>query len=103
MLKMCLSEEVDLMTRSKFATLATPLPHNQRNPPEGLLRTQVLLYRVGDACSLDCCIATEKNSRAILFRFMIIACASEYAELACVEVTSTRTYSLAHPNCQSIV
>ena len=36
------------------------------NPTEGLLRTAVLLH-VLDACSLDCCIAREKKSCAILF------------------------------------
>ena len=37
------------------------------NPTEGLLRTAILLLHVLDACSLDCCIAREKKSRAICF------------------------------------
>ena len=41
------------------------------------------------ASSLDCSIAREKNSRAAWFRSMIVACAREYATLACVEVTPT--------------
>ena len=93
---MCLSGEVELMTIiSKFATKAIHMYlrllccHSRRNPTEGLLRTAVLLLHVLDACSLDCCIAREKKSREILFRVMIIACASEYARLACVEVTPT--------------
>ena len=41
------------------------------------------------ASSLDCSIAREKNSRAAWFRSMIVACAREYATLACEEVTPT--------------
>ena len=59
------------------------------HPTEGLLCTAVLLLHVLDACSLDCCIAREKKSCAILFCSMIIACASEYARLACMEVMPT--------------
>ena len=45
--------------------------------------------------SLDCSIAREKNSRAAWFRSMIVACAREYATLACVEVTPTYVFWLA--------
>ena len=44
------------------------------------------------ASSLDCSIAREKNSRAAWFRSMIVACAREYATLACVEVTPTYVF-----------
>ena len=47
------------------------------------------------ASSLDCSIAREKSSRAAWFRSMIVACAREYATLACVEVTPTYVFWLS--------
>ena len=98
---MCLSGEVELMTISKYVTRAIHLYlrllcyHSRRNPTEGLLHTVVLLLHALFASSLDCSIAREKNSRAAWFRSMIIACAREYATLACVEVTPTYVFWLA--------
>ena len=78
--------------------------HAQYTRQDGVARARdsVLDFDMGKdsiqaqiASSLDCSIAREKNSRAAWFRSMIVACAREYATLACVEVTPTYVFWLA--------